>query len=369
MKPMPREVNVAVVGATGAVGRRFCSILEQRNFPVKSIRFFASERSAGTPMEFRGTTFKVETLTPASFAGIDIVLSSVGGEHSKQWSPVAAAAGCVVVDNSSAWRMHPDVPLVVPEVNPGDVAAHHGIIANPNCATIQLVVALKPLHDRAKIRRITVTTLQSVGGSGQKGLAELERQLRHFTGGSDALEDQVRRAAQGGPPAPRELYPHQIAFNALPFVPSFQPDGYTGEEMKLLNETRKIMHEPAVRVSMTCTRVPVLVGHSEAVNVEFERPITPAEARELLSAAPGVKVVDDPARHEYPLAIHAAGTDPVYVGRIRADYGAEDGKGLAMWIVADNLRKGAALNAVQIAELLVAGDHLKGAAKRKPLSM
>jgi aspartate-semialdehyde dehydrogenase len=364
---MPREVNLAVVGATGAVGRRFCSILEQRNFPAKSIRFFASERSAGTPMTFRGKTHTVETLTRDSFAGIDIALSSVGAGHSREWSPIAAAAGAVVVDNSSCWRMHPDVPLVVPEVNAAAVAGHHGIIANPNCSTVQLVVALKPLHDFARIRRIVVTTLQAVGGSGQKGLSELEKQIRHFAADPREFEEQVREAAAGGRPAPRELYPHQIAFNALPYVPGFLPDGYTQEEMKLLHETRKIMGEPGIRVSMTCTRVPVLVGHSEAVSVEFERPISPQKARELLAAAPGVKVVDDPARQEYPLAIHCAGTDPVYVGRIRADNSVDHG--LNLWVVADNLRKGAALNAVQIAEVLVAGDHLKGATPRKPLSM
>lgn len=364
---MPRDVNLAVVGATGAVGRRFCSILEQRDFPVRSIRFFASERSAGTTMTFRGRTYTVETLTPAGFAGIDIALSSVGAEHSRQWSPVAAAAGAVVVDNSSGWRMHPDVPLVVPEVNAADVAGHHGIIANPNCSTVQMVVALKPLHDFARIKRIVVTTLQAVGGSGQKGLAELEKQVRALAASTEDFETQLRRVSADRSTLPRELYPHPIAFNALPYVPKFLPDGYTQEEMKLLNETRKIMHEPAMRVGMTCTRVPVLVGHSEAVHIETERPITPAQARELLSKAPGVAVVDDPERQEYPLAIDCAGKDPVFVGRIRTDHSVEHG--LAMWVVADNLRKGAALNAVQIAEVLLQGDNLRGNPKRKPLSL
>jgi aspartate-semialdehyde dehydrogenase len=360
---MSGSVNVAVVGATGAVGRRFCSILEQRNFPVKSLRLFASERSTGKSMTFRGAAVKVEPLTKTTdLTGIDIALSSVGADHSKEWSPRFAAAGAVVVDNSSCWRMDPKVPLVVPEVNPEDVAKHNGIIANPNCSTIQMVVALKPLHDFAKIRRITVTTLQAVGGSGQKGIEELEKQIRHFARNGEELEGQVRHAAGNGAP-PRELYPHMIAFNALPYVPKFLDDGYTTEEMKLVHETRKIMHAPEILVSPTCTRVPVMVGHSESVNIECERPISVEKARELLSKAPGVKLIDNPAKHEYPLAIHCAGTDPTYVGRIRKDPAVPNG--LALWIVADNLRKGAALNAVQIGEILLQGNNLKGNPKRE----
>jgi aspartate-semialdehyde dehydrogenase len=361
---MSRQVTVAVAGATGAVGRRFCSILEQRSFPVKSLRLFASERSTGKTMTFRGRAVPVEPLTKTTdLSGIEIVLSSVGADHSREWSPVFVKAGAVVVDNSSCWRMDPKVPLVVPEVNPQDVATHHGIIANPNCSTIQMVVALKPLHDYATIKRIVVTTLQAVGGSGQKGMEELERQIRHFARSTDELEAQVRRAASNGAPH-RELYPHMIAFNALPYVPKFLDDGYTTEEMKLVHETRKILHAPDLPVSPTCTRVPVMVGHSESVNIETERPLSVEKARELLAGAPGVKLVDNPARHEYPLAVHCAGTDPTYVGRIRKDPAVPNG--LALWIVADNLRKGAALNAVQIAEILLQGDNLTGKARREP---
>ncbi|RMG86942.1 MAG: aspartate-semialdehyde dehydrogenase [Candidatus Dadabacteria bacterium] len=335
---MKRTYNVAVVGATGAVGTEMIRVLEEREFPVAELRPLASARSAGTEVRFRGEAVRVAELTEGSFEGIDIALFSAGGSVSARFAPAAAAAGAVVVDNTSHFRMDPDVPLVVPEVNPHAIAGYtkRGIIANPNCSTIQMVVALKPLHDRARIRRIVVSTYQAVSGTGKRAIEELERQSRELLNFREPT---------------REVYPHQIAFNCLPHIDVFLENGYTKEEMKMVNETKKIFEDDTVRVTATTVRVPVFYGHSEAVNVEFEQKITADEARALLEAAPGVVVVDDPKANRYPLAIDAAGKDPVFVGRIREDESIENG--LNLWVVADNIRKGAALNAVQIAEILI----------------
>lgn len=330
--------TVAVVGATGLVGREMVSILEERDFPVRELRLLASERSAGEVLEFHGTAVKVGMLRgEEDFRGVDIALFSAGAEVSRRFAPLAAGAGAVVIDNSSAWRMDPEVPLIVPEVNPHalPLCRRKGIIANPNCSTIQMVVALKPIHEAAHIERIVVATYQSVSGTGKRAL--------------DELLDQVRAILSFGEVTP-QVYPHQIAFNVLPHIDAFLDNGYTREEMKMINETRKILEEPHLGVTATTVRVPVFVGHSEAVNVTTSRKISAQEAREILSRAPGVKVVDDPARNLYPLPLEAAGKDEVFVGRIREDPSQE--RGLDLWVVADNLRKGAALNAVQIAELL-----------------
>jgi aspartate-semialdehyde dehydrogenase len=329
--------HIAVVGATGAVGERMIGLLEERRFPVASIRLLASARSLGKSMRFRGESLPIEELTAEAFHGVDIVLSSTPANVSRHWSPIAAAAGAVVVDNSSAFRMDPDVPLVVPEVNPQDIARHRGIIANPNCSTIQMVVALKPIHDAARVRRVVVSTYQSVSGAGQKGILELEAQV----------EARVRKSA---PPAPSK-FAHPIDCNCIPQVDEFLPSGYTKEEMKMVNETRKIMGDPTIDVSPTCVRVPVPIAHSESILIETERPITAHEARLLWAEAPGVTVVDDPLARAYPLASTAAGRDDVFVGRIRVDLHRPDM--LLFWCVSDNLRKGAATNAVQIAEKLL----------------
>lgn len=327
---------VAVVGATGAVGNEMISTLKERDFPVESLRLFASERSEGKIMEFRDTEIPVETLNDGSFEGIDIALFSAGAERSKIWAPVAAKSGCVVVDNSSQWRMNPEVPLVVPEINPDDLKWHKGIIANPNCSTIQMVIVLKPLHDAARIKRVVVTTFQSVSGTGQKAIDELLQQT------TDLLNFREVKC---------NVYPHQIAFNVLPHIDKFLENGYTKEEMKMVNETRKILGDDSIRITATTVRVPVFRGHSESVNIETERKLTANEARAVLSEAPGVIVFDAPDKNIYPLAINAAGKDETYVGRIREDESIENG--INMWIVADNLKKGAALNAVQIAEKLI----------------
>jgi len=334
-----RKYNVAIVGATGAVGREMLAVLEERRFPVNSLRLLASARSAGEKLVFQDEEVVVEELRRDSFEEEDIVLFSAGAAVSREFAPLAVEAGAVVIDNSSAWRMEPDVPLVVPEVNREAVFRHKGIIANPNCSTIQMVVVLKPLHDAARIRRVVVSTYQSVSGTGRKAM--------------DELFDQVRLVANMRPDEikPR-VYPHQIAFNCLPHIDDFLENGYTKEEMKMVQETKKIMEDESIRVTATTVRVPVFVGHSEAVNVEFERYLSADEAREILASAPGVKVVDDPQRCEYPLALTAAGKDETFVGRIRQDETVPCG--LNLWIVADNLRKGAALNAVQIAECLIA---------------
>ncbi len=327
---------VAVVGATGAVGNEMIAVLEDRDFPVKSLRLFASERSEGVRLQFQGSEIPVETLKEDSFKGIDIALFSAGAERSKIWAPVAARSGCVVIDNSSQWRMDPEVPLVVPEVNPDDIRKHKGIIANPNCSTIQMVVVLKPLHDVARIKRVVVTTFQSVSGTGKKAMDELLQQT------TDLLNFREVKC---------NVYPHQIAFNCLPHIDKFLENGYTKEEMKMVNETRKIMGDETIRVTATTVRVPVFRGHSESVNIETETKLTANEARAILSTAPGVVVYDAPEKNIYPLAIYAAGKDETFVGRIREDESID--KGLNLWIVSDNLRKGAALNAVQIAEKLI----------------
>ncbi len=329
--------RVAIVGATGLVGHEFIKILEQRNFPMESIGLFASDRSAGRKMFVNHQEIEVRETSPEFFEGIDIALFSAGSEVSRHFSPIAAQAGAVVIDNSSAFRMERTVPLVVPEVNAGDIGKHKGIIANPNCSTIQMVVALYPLHKVNPIKRIIVDTYQAVSG----------------VGGSAAMEELATEAKQvlDGQSTVPHVFPHQIAFNVLPEIDVFLDNGYTREEWKILEETRKIMHAPEIAVSATCVRVPVFTGHSEAVHAEFTRPIAPDEARRILSQAPGVKVLDDPVISLYPQPFSAVGTDEVFVGRIRQD--ASQPNGLAMWIVADNLRKGAALNAIQIAEELI----------------
>jgi aspartate-semialdehyde dehydrogenase len=331
-------VKVAVVGATGAVGERFLACLHRRSFPVRELRAFASERSAGRVVHFNGTPIRVQALKEDSFRGIEIGLFSAGAGVSRQWSPIAAKQGCVVVDNSSAWRMDPKVPLVVPEVNPDAVRSHQGIIANPNCSTIQMVVALKPLHDRAKIRRVVVATYQSVSGAGARALHE--------------LREQVVSEVQGDSLSKPGIFPRPVAANAIPMIPqkdAFVAGGATVEEEKMVNETEKIMGDSSIQVFATCVRVPVRVGHSEAVAIETERPLSPEEAVECLRRAPGVAVRERP--EEFPTPLEAEGRDEVFVGRIRRDPTVKNGLGL--WIVADNLLKGAALNAVQIAERLV----------------
>jgi len=332
-----RLFNVAVVGATGAVGNEMVEILEQRKFPVGNLKLLASERSAGLSLSFNGHDVGVEVLKEDSFKGVDIGLFSPGGAVSQKFAPIAARSGCVVIDNTSAFRMEPDVPLVVPEVN-GHATKEYkkrGIIANPNCSTIQMVVALKPLHDAARIKRIVVSTYQAVSGTGKKAVAELEGQVMAIYSNKEIVHN---------------VYPHQIAFNCLPHIDVFLENGYTKEEVKMVNETKKIMEDDSILVTATTVRVPVFYGHSESVNVEFERDLSPEEARSILSRAPGVKVADDPAKAVYPLAIYAAGKDETFVGRIRRDETVPHG--LNMWIVSDNIRKGAALNAVQIAEIL-----------------
>ena len=332
-----KSFNVAVAGATGAVGNQMIACLEEMDFPVASIRLLASARSAGRRLRFRGDMVAVEELTEDSFAGMDIALFSAGGATSLTYAPAAARAGCVVIDNSSAWRMDPQVPLVVPEVNPHAVAEyrHKGIIANPNCSTIQMVVALNPIHRRFGIRRIVVSTYQSVSGTGKKAIDELLNQTRAMI---NFLEVENR------------VYPHRIAFNCLPHIDAFLANGYTKEEMKMVNETRKILEAPEIGVTATTVRVPVFYGHSEAVNVETIEHASAEQVRTLLSRAPGVTVVDDPANNRYPLAIEAAGRDSTFVGRIRQDESIPNG--INLWIVADNIRKGAATNAVQIAQVL-----------------
>ncbi len=327
---------VAVAGATGAVGREMVEILEERNFPVAELIPLASERSEGERVEFHGKNVTVRKLTKDSFKDVDIALFSAGAERSLEFVPAAVASGAVVVDNSSAFRMDPKVPLVVPEVNAHAIARHSGIIANPNCSTIGMVVALKPIHDAAKIKRIVVTTFQSVSGTGKKAMDELAQQTVALLNFRDVETN---------------VYPHQIAFNCLPHIDSFLDNGYTKEEMKMANETKKIMEDDSVRVTATTVRVPVFRCHSESVNIETGKKISANEVRAILSAAPGVIVYDDPKKNLYPLAIDVAGKDETYVGRIREDETIPNG--INMWIVSDNLRKGAALNAVQIAELLI----------------
>jgi aspartate-semialdehyde dehydrogenase len=324
------------MGATGAVGTCFLRILEERKFPMNELRLLASERSKGKSLKFAGKEYPVEVLTHDSFKGIDIVLASAGASRSLEFLPSAVKAGAVCVDNSSAFRMDKDVPLVVPEVNPEKIKENKGIIANPNCSTIQMVVALWPIHKVARIKRIVVTTFQSVSGAGQSKILELQAQVKEYVAGKK--------------PTVKE-FPYQIAFNLIPQIDVFGDNMYTKEEMKMVNETQKIMGDPSIMVNATCVRVPVFYAHSESVNIETEKHITPDEARKLLAKAPGVKVVDDPAKKAYPMPIDGEGKDDTLVGRIRQDESVKNG--ISMWVVADNIRKGAALNAIQIAEYLI----------------
>ncbi len=333
---MNRRPHVAVVGATGAVGIEIIKTLEKRNFPVGKLTLLASKRSLAKKLSFRGEDIAVEELTKSSFAGIDLALFSAGASLSQELAPIAARAGCVVIDSSSAFRMDDEVPLVIPEINAADLKHHRGIIAKPNCTTAVTLMALYPLHQEFNVRRIFASSYQAVSGSGAKAIAELERQVQQIVSGQ---------------PVTKEVYPHQIAFNVVPQVDSFLPNGYTREEMKLESEARKIMHHPTFRASITCVRVPVYRAHSVAVSAEFEKPVTVEAAREVLKHAPGLDVVDNPANQEYPLPLHAAGRDNCEVGRLRKDCALENG--LCFWVVGDQLLKGAALNAVQIAEELL----------------
>src|SRR5215831_8811028 len=326
-------LNVAVVGATGVVGREMVRVLKQRKFPVAGLKALASERSAGSDLRWNGTAVGVEVLADDSFYGVDLALFSAGSGVSLAYAPIAAEAGALVIDNSSAWRMKENVPLVVPEVNPGDIRDSEGIIANPNCCAIPLTVVLEPLRQAAGLERVVVATYQSASGAGKALVDELEQQTRAIAAGD---EPEVR------------IYPHQLAQNVVPGGWPAEQDGYNEEEVKIVNETRKILHDAGLRVVATCVRVPVPVGHGEAVFVETERELDPAEARAILRGAQGVVVVDGTGAADYPTPASTAGTDEVYVGRIRKD--ASTSRGLALWIVSDNLRKGAALNAVQIAE-------------------
>jgi aspartate-semialdehyde dehydrogenase len=336
--------RLAVVGATGQVGGTMLRLLRERGFPAREIVPFASERSAGRELEGLGA---VQPLTDETIEGFDLAIFSAGGSTSGEWAPRFADAGAVVIDNSSRWRMQEDVPLVVAEVNPEALDSHRGIVANPNCSTMQMVVALKPLYDAAGIERLVISTYQAVSGTGRAAVEELLDQSHAL------LHEQAAQA---------RVYAHQIAFNALPHAGSFAPgDDHTDEERKLINETRKILGDPSIRVSATCVRVPVVTGHSEAVNVELREPLSPERARELLAAAPGVTVLDDPGAAIYPMAIEAAGRDDVFVGRIRRDPGNE--RALDLWIVSDNLRKGAATNAIQLAELLHARGLVRAASR------
>lgn len=329
-----KKVNMAVVGATGMVGRTFLKVLEEKQLPIENIWFFASKRSAGSKLMFNGKEYTVEELKEDSFdRGIDIALFSAGGGTSEKFSPIAASKGCVVIDNSSAWRMDPEVPLVVPEVNPEDVKWNKGIIANPNCSTIQAMVALKPLDEAFGIKRVVYSTYQAVSGAGRAGWEDLENGLKGE--------------------APKK-FQHPIANNCLPHIDVFTPDGYTKEEIKMINETRKILHRPELKVTATCVRVPVFNSHSESINIEFEKPFELDDVVEILRKSPGVIIQNDSENNEYPLATNATGTDEVYIGRIRRDDSVENG--INMWVVADNIRKGAASNAVQIAEYMIKND-------------
>jgi len=330
-------VNVAVIGATGAVGAAFLQVAAERRFPIKGLKLLATERSAGKRLRFGEGEIEVEVTRPEALKGADFVFISASDEASRQYGELGRELGCVVIDDSSVWRQEPDVPLVVPEVNADDVEAHNGILAIPNCSTTPLVMCLWPLHRVNRVTRVIADTYQSVSGTGAGAVRELEAQTRAWTEGREPVV---------------EAYPHAIAFNLLPHISGFLESGYTKEEWKMTAEARKIMHEPELPLSATCVRAPVFVGHSLAVHAEFERPISAAEAREILRAAPGVAVQDEPARALYPMPLDAAGKDPVFVGRIRNDI--SHPHGLAMWISSDNLRKGAALNAIQIAEEMIA---------------
>jgi aspartate-semialdehyde dehydrogenase len=339
-----QPLTVAVVGATGLVGGTMIQVLRERDFPIAELRLMASGRSAGRSTTVRGVSYPVIEAVPAAFEGVDIALFSAGASVSLELAPAAVARGATVIDNSNAWRMDPNVPLVVSQVNPIDAGGHAGLIANPNCSTMQLAPVLMALRDSVGIERVIVDTYQSVSGTGADAQAELEAQVS---------------AHVAGEPLTATVYPHAIAFNALPEIDTFLDNGYTREEWKIVTESRKILHLPDLRISCTAVRVPVFVSHSEAVHVETTRPISPARARRVFAAVPGVVVQDDPEHHVYPLATEAAGRDEIFVGRIRQDPTIPDKRGLAFWVVSDNLRKGAATNAVEIAELLVARDWIK----------
>jgi aspartate-semialdehyde dehydrogenase len=348
----PTPLVIAVVGATGVVGRTMVQVLGERGFPMAELRLLASGRSAGRTVQFDGRAIEIREAVGEAFDGVDIALFSAGADISRDLAPQAVARGAAVIDNSSAWRMEPAVPLVVSQVNPDDLEAHEGIIANPNCSTMQLAPVLMALRDSVGIKRVVVDTYQSVSGTGAEAIAELEGQIR---------------AHAAGAPKTHTVYPHEIAFNALPEIDTFLDNGYTKEEWKLVTESRKILHLPDLRISCTAVRVPVFVSHSEAVHVETRDAVTPEQARRLFGAVPGVLVQDDPSAHEYPLATIAAGRDAVFVGRIRQDASIEDGRGLAFWVVSDNLRKGAATNAVELAELLVERGWVRARSRRRPL--
>ncbi|HIJ90033.1 MAG: aspartate-semialdehyde dehydrogenase [Desulfobulbaceae bacterium] len=338
MTAAKKKFNVAVAGATGAVGGAMLDVLARRDFPLDELRLLASERSVGKTLTFKGKEIPVQLLSKDAFAGIDIALFSAGATRSFDFAPAAAAAGAVVVDNSSAYRMDPEIPLVVPEVNSHAIAQYkkRGIIANPNCSTIQMLVALKPIHDKVRIKRIVVSTYQAVSGTGAKAIDELKQQVLDYAAGK---------------PLEHSVYPHQIAFNCLPQIDSFLDNGYTKEEMKMVNETRKIFEDQTIGVTATTVRVPVFYGHSESVNIETEKKITAAEVKALLKNAPGVQLVDEPTLSRYPMAIDCAGKFETLVGRIREDESIANG--INLWVVSDNILKGAALNAVQIAEVLI----------------
>ena len=331
MKPK----HIAIVGATGAVGREMLDVLRRRNFPVASVRLLASARSAGTKVIHAGGELTVDELRPDSFGGVEIALFSAGGATSREFAPAAVKAGAVVIDNSSAFRQLPEVPLVIPEINAEDAQNHRGIIANPNCTIAVALMALAPLHRAFGLKRVFAASYQAVSGAGAKAIVELRRQVE---------------AIVAGQPVQTAVYPHQIAFNVLPHVDSFRESGYTGEEVKMQDEARKILHLPELRLSATCVRVPVYRAHSVALSAEFERPVNLAAAQAAIQAFPGIRLVDNPAKNEYPMPLHCAGQDDCEVGRMRLDSALDNG--LAMWVCGDQLLKGAALNAVQIAELL-----------------
>jgi aspartate-semialdehyde dehydrogenase len=342
-------LTVAVVGATGVVGRTMVQVLLERDFPIGELRLLASGRSAGRTVQVGDRSIEIREAVGDAFDGVDIALFSAGADISRDLAPQAAARGATVIDNSSAWRMEPGIPLVVSQVNPDDLEAHEGIIANPNCSTMQLVPVLMALRDSVGILRVVVDTYQSVSGTGADAIAELEGQIR---------------AHVAGEPKVATVYPHPIAFNAVPEIDTFLDNGYTKEEWKVVTESRKILHLPELRISCTAVRIPVFVSHSEAVHVETRDPITADRARRLFGAVDGVVIQDDPAAHDYPLASDAAGRDEVFVGRVRQDPSIPDGRGLAFWVVSDNLRKGAATNAVQLAEVLIARDWVKARSRR-----
>ena len=344
-----QPLTVAVVGATGVVGRTMIQILNEREFPVDELRLLASGRSAGRSVIVDGRTLEIGEAVPDAFDGVDIALFSAGADVSRDLAPAAVARGTTVIDNSSAWRMDTNIPLVVSQVNPDDLEGHPGIIANPNCSTMQLAPVLMALRDTVGLERVIVDTYQSVSGTGADALAELEGQIR---------------AHVAGEPKTATVYPHPIGFNALPEIDVFLPSGYTKEEWKVVNENRKILGLPDLRISCTAVRIPVFVSHSEAVHVETRDPITPERARKLFAAVPGVLVQDDPATHEYPLASEAAGRDEIFVGRVRRDASMDGDRGIAFWVVSDNLRKGAATNAVELAEVLLERDWVAPAASR-----